>query len=1270
MIAVAASLRRGACAGRVADPTRRRSSEGFRERAARFRPVGPPGRRVATVPRLCQGFLLVICLLAGGPLSSGAPLKSAHVSQVIRDVRLLPTNAAPRPAAVNDNLVQGTAVRTGIESRAELTFADLTITRLGENTVFSFREATRDLDVSRGAVLVEVPSKSPAAKINTSAVTAAVMGGTALFATGPPIKFMVLEGVGTLYPAGHPELAVTVPAGEMVMFADGRFTQPEQFNVKLVLETSQLIVNFPDLTNLPLILQVANQQFAVQSGGTSSQPPSKDPLTGVIDVVNQNVNANPAVEAFTSPPPTGSPSEVGPPSTITSPNPYVITSGTSIKTDTAITTNGVTSFGKIYHSTAVDGPLPTFLFGSTSAFDNTIKFGINIDPNDLPIAVFKFQSLSITGNPTIDLSNGGTTKLGLVAIDGITSGPPGGTLTFSGLSLLGLVTQAGSINLTSDISFQNIGFVFIYARGAGSTLTLATPILGAARVDLRAESSMQLMTGITAAGDLKFVAGGDLVTTGTEGNAQFEVNNVGGTIAGTRSDRGNITLVAGGNLSSQNLSLLLANNAGGNISGTGGNILVTTGGDLTTTANATFTIQNTTGTINNGGNVGLMVGGSISTPGVLSVLVENYDFSGNTPGRIGTGGNILVTTGGDLSAQSVNALINNRSGGQIGSPVNLTLTIGGALTMSGNSTDPFGFPTSLFVVISNRFDNTSGPALASTVGGDATLTINAGSASIGGNLITVVSNSGSTLNGNALLSLGITHDMSVQGEADMEILNDADSGTPLGGMLHGSATLQFASNNFTANALFTQIDNRDGAMIDSNAAIIFDLKGRFAIPGTNPGNPKFDATVPGEADIFITNQKRGSSPDSATSGGTIGGNALIQLAAASAFTAGLLDVEIDNFSGGTIRGNAIIQIATRGIGTTSSTAQAAAAGGVMANSLLVQINNNNGGSIGGNAAINMNVSGAATITSDATVQILGSNGAANGAAINFNGGSYNVGSASAPATFLSMIDGDGAITFNNASIHADVVRVGVFGSNGALNIGSGPISANTLLKLYAPGSNGILNFVANVTLTSGTFLDLAAHTITILPGVTVTIAGNGGAAHIYTDNPNYSGFGGNNRLNGTFAGNGANPPQPTASAPPFNGNTSKGAPVSGSGGGGGGGAQPVSKAKVASSAKINGGLGAHGEKSGGLAASNRNATAATMNVANSSLLLSLLDTGVPSAGGKITVPASSRTTHSNNSNAIDANTRLSAGRGTVDPRSVRDRADNPTTLASARSVGL
>ncbi|MDQ3545935.1 MAG: hypothetical protein M3429_05375, partial [Verrucomicrobiota bacterium] len=70
---------------------------------------------------------LVLCLPFGP--AQAAQLKEARVSQVVRDVKLLPQQAAPRAAAIRDEVREGTAVRTGIESRAELTFTDETLAR-------------------------------------------------------------------------------------------------------------------------------------------------------------------------------------------------------------------------------------------------------------------------------------------------------------------------------------------------------------------------------------------------------------------------------------------------------------------------------------------------------------------------------------------------------------------------------------------------------------------------------------------------------------------------------------------------------------------------------------------------------------------------------------------------------------------------------------------------------------------------------------------------------------------------------------------------------------------------------------------------------------------------------------------------------------------------------------------------------------------------------------------------------------------------------------
>ena len=107
---------------------------------------------------------------------SADELKEAKVTQIIQDVRVLPSGAAARPAALNDDVRQGTAVHTGIQSRSELTFKDQTITRLGEKTIYSPGAGVRTIDVGSGQFLLYLPKKSGGAKVKMGPVTAAITG--------------------------------------------------------------------------------------------------------------------------------------------------------------------------------------------------------------------------------------------------------------------------------------------------------------------------------------------------------------------------------------------------------------------------------------------------------------------------------------------------------------------------------------------------------------------------------------------------------------------------------------------------------------------------------------------------------------------------------------------------------------------------------------------------------------------------------------------------------------------------------------------------------------------------------------------------------------------------------------------------------------------------------------------------------------------------------------------------------------------------------------
>jgi hypothetical protein len=128
-------------------------------------------RVILTIASLA--FALAISFPTG---VSADELKEAKVTQVIQDVKVLPSNASPRPATVNDNVHQGTAVQTGVQSRSELTFKDQTITRLGEKTIFSVGEGARSIDLGSGQVLLYVPKKSGGAKVKMGPVTAAITG--------------------------------------------------------------------------------------------------------------------------------------------------------------------------------------------------------------------------------------------------------------------------------------------------------------------------------------------------------------------------------------------------------------------------------------------------------------------------------------------------------------------------------------------------------------------------------------------------------------------------------------------------------------------------------------------------------------------------------------------------------------------------------------------------------------------------------------------------------------------------------------------------------------------------------------------------------------------------------------------------------------------------------------------------------------------------------------------------------------------------------------
>ncbi len=200
-------------------------------------------------------------------------LKEAKVTQVIQDVKLLPSNASPHPATVNDDVRHGTAVQTGVQSRSELAFKDKTITRLGEKTIFSVGEGARTIELSSGQFLLYVPKKSGGAKVKMGAVTAAITGTTVLGNVNPSgtTTFTVLEGSACirLDKVGQ---ALLVHAGQKLTFdpVSNRLEDPVDVDLSQML-TTPLIKDFRRLPSAPLIEQELQKQHGA-AGGVGGNP--------------------------------------------------------------------------------------------------------------------------------------------------------------------------------------------------------------------------------------------------------------------------------------------------------------------------------------------------------------------------------------------------------------------------------------------------------------------------------------------------------------------------------------------------------------------------------------------------------------------------------------------------------------------------------------------------------------------------------------------------------------------------------------------------------------------------------------------------------------------------------------------------------------------------------------------------------------------------------------------------------------------------------------
>ena len=683
--------------------------------------------------------------------------------------------------------------------------------------------------------------------------------------------------------------------------------------------------------------------------------------------------------------------------------------------------------GKIYRGPTHDGPFTAWAFGSTSAFDTALLLDTEFfaDANHLPIAVFKFQSLLISGDPMID-TNGGPTYLGLIGVNGITTGSPGGALTFAGLDGLFLGTVDGSINLTSDISFANLGVLAIYARGSGSNLIINSPISNIGDLKLDAEGSIQLTNpGTMSVGGFEATAG----------------NNLTLQIGGSLLLNGEVTLntlvlpgrtVAGG----ANLTLNVA-----------GDYMNSSTGDL-----STFQLTNQ-GTINQSGNISLGVNGNLNFANAALIEVNNELDSGVSAthgGTIGGDSSIsvsasTVSTGGFLAF-----LLNENdqggtgtAGGHIGGTASVAINVNGALTANANNPNVGVEPGSLELFIDNYGFGDGSPG--GFIESDALVSITAASISSAGDFaVGIVNDVGGTIGGAARLSVTA-----------------------------GSMSVDEFSAAIT-NSNYTEEMGSVGGQIAGAASITFNVTGALNVAGGTDN----DGDEPSAMQFLIDNGSFGDG----LQGGSIGSDASINVTAGSIFDNGrALRLQIFNRGSGTIGGNATIAVAANSLSAAGPGLNGAG------EDLNLLIDNSGAGSINGNAAINVNVAGNLSSQGRARFQILNESTVAGspGGMIDGNASiSLTVAGSLTNAQGqldLSIGNSDGGHIDGDASI---LLSVGGNVNTTDLNVGIQDYNGGTILG----GGDVTLDVTGNLTVAENTHpLFLFVNTFN---GGSISIGGN------------------------------------------------------------------------------------------------------------------------------------------------------------------------------------
>jgi hypothetical protein len=215
---------------------------------------------------------LLICAFAAGlaPAMQSAPLAQGTFTEIIRNVNKLAPDGTAAPAAINETVKAPDRVRTGAESRAELTAPDKTITRIGANTVFAFDTSQRVLHLDQGSVLFHAPKGAGGGTIKSGGASAAILGTTIIVSATPGGGFKLIALEGTAKATLENGKKASVKAGQLVYVLPGGkgFSDILTVNLGKLAANSQLVSGFSQpLPSVDLINAAIHQQHLLMSSG-------------------------------------------------------------------------------------------------------------------------------------------------------------------------------------------------------------------------------------------------------------------------------------------------------------------------------------------------------------------------------------------------------------------------------------------------------------------------------------------------------------------------------------------------------------------------------------------------------------------------------------------------------------------------------------------------------------------------------------------------------------------------------------------------------------------------------------------------------------------------------------------------------------------------------------------------------------------------------------------------------------------------------------------